>query len=50
MLHVKFDNNWCNGFGEKVVCNCLNMLFLDTVTGQNNANKQKVGHCDKTTL
>ena len=19
MLHVKFDNNWCNGFREKVV-------------------------------
>ena len=28
MLHVKFDNNWCNGFREKVVLRCLNMLFL----------------------
>ena len=29
MLHVKFDNNWCYGFREKVVWICLNMLFLD---------------------
>ena len=25
MLHVKFDNNWCNGFREK---NCLKVLSM----------------------
>ena len=27
MLHVKFDNTWCNGFREKVVSSCLNVIL-----------------------
>ena len=50
ILHVEFDNNWCNGFREKVVWGCLNMSFLDIGIGANNTSKQKVGHCDKTML
>ena len=46
MLYVKFDNNCCNDFREKVVLSCLKMLFLDKME-QNNASKQKVVHCKK---
>ena len=33
MLHVKFDNLWCNGFREKIDCSRLDMLFLDIQIG-----------------
>ena len=29
MLHVEFDNMWCNCFRDKIVWSCLNIFFSD---------------------
>ena len=50
LLHVNFDNNWCSGFREK---NCLELFKYVIFRHRNlskDTNKQKVGHCDKTTM
>ena len=44
---MKFDNNCLSGFRKK---SCLKLFKYAIFRYGNNTSKQKVGHCDKTTL
>ena len=50
MLHVNWTTIGAMVIEENLFEVFLNMFFLTYELEQNNASKQKVGHCDKTTL